>query len=628
MIMLGSIIAQSPIIVEESTLFERIISFFTDTGFTIVGQDVGASVNADETWEVQPGTVFNRDADTYCSSGHGLFNVFVDNYVPRFEMKDFAYFNCGSQNDRCLVELYCMPHDFCSSDSQCESWVGSGSECNTKNAVDPYMPLIDASTGNNINSYTYCTSSCTGSDMNCWRIIGSQCEKRTYGCGYETYPNCPSSYSYTSLGECENDLPSNGNGVCTTNWDCTSWSECISGQQTRTCTDLNNCGTIAGKPSESQVCNGGGNPNFQVDILSVSPNIFSSDQDVDVVVKITNTGEAGTMKVETGLYKDEDITSWGFVISGIVTNCEPNEMNVQTRLITLNSGEETTETFTFITPRVCRPSTTSVNDFDVLSLAFVNCKNTGLAVGVTSSDRFAVMFTPRDDCTGSCTNGIRDGEETDTDCGGSECNKCGIGWKCERTTDCESGACIENYCSPGGEISGNQKGISASEIKKMTAEDLAASACTKSVQCEEGSECQSLQFLIDKGTLTNDEAESLIDKSSIFFGAAGAVGGVGACGALAGLAVGSLVLAPAAPILFPLCAIAGGALGLGINDIWENFGNKELSNAGYCIKEGGGLEIFEWAAWFDITGDGVKNGIDGLIIIIIGGALLLVLIRR
>ena len=43
-------------------------------------------------------------------------------------------------------------------------------------------------------------------------------------------------------------------GACTPNWQCGSWSSCLNGQQTRTCTDSNNCGIITGKPTESQTC--------------------------------------------------------------------------------------------------------------------------------------------------------------------------------------------------------------------------------------------------------------------------------------------------------------------------------------------------------------------------------------
>ncbi len=44
--------------------------------------------------------------------------------------------------------------------------------------------------------------------------------------------------------------------ICTTNWFCTNWSACANGVQTKTCTDLNNCGTTNGKPSTTQSCVG------------------------------------------------------------------------------------------------------------------------------------------------------------------------------------------------------------------------------------------------------------------------------------------------------------------------------------------------------------------------------------
>ncbi|MBU2100734.1 right-handed parallel beta-helix repeat-containing protein [Candidatus Micrarchaeota archaeon] len=44
------------------------------------------------------------------------------------------------------------------------------------------------------------------------------------------------------------------NTGCTENWQCTQWSPCINGNQTRTCTDLSNCGTTNNKPAETQSC--------------------------------------------------------------------------------------------------------------------------------------------------------------------------------------------------------------------------------------------------------------------------------------------------------------------------------------------------------------------------------------
>ncbi len=41
---------------------------------------------------------------------------------------------------------------------------------------------------------------------------------------------------------------------CTPDWNCTEWSDCINGTKTRTCTDLNTCGTDEDKPDESKAC--------------------------------------------------------------------------------------------------------------------------------------------------------------------------------------------------------------------------------------------------------------------------------------------------------------------------------------------------------------------------------------
>lgn len=41
---------------------------------------------------------------------------------------------------------------------------------------------------------------------------------------------------------------------CEEDWECTDWSECTEGTQTRACTDVNECETEEGKPSESQTC--------------------------------------------------------------------------------------------------------------------------------------------------------------------------------------------------------------------------------------------------------------------------------------------------------------------------------------------------------------------------------------
>jgi hypothetical protein len=41
---------------------------------------------------------------------------------------------------------------------------------------------------------------------------------------------------------------------CSASWDCSNWSDCVSGINTRVCVDVNSCNTTLGMPAESQSC--------------------------------------------------------------------------------------------------------------------------------------------------------------------------------------------------------------------------------------------------------------------------------------------------------------------------------------------------------------------------------------
>ena len=48
--------------------------------------------------------------------------------------------------------------------------------------------------------------------------------------------------------------------------------------------------------------------------------------------------------------------------------------------------------------------------------------------------------------TASCDNGVQDSTETDIDCGGSACPPCATGLRCRVGSDCSDGACTESSC--------------------------------------------------------------------------------------------------------------------------------------------------------------------------------------
>ncbi len=62
-----------------------------------------------------------------------------------------------------------------------------------------------------------------------------------------------------------------------------------------------------------------------------------------------------------------------------------------------------------------------------------------LAADAKASAKFAPVPT-------SCTDGVRNGTETDVDCGGS-CGRCGIDAACQANGDCDNGQCAAGLCS-------------------------------------------------------------------------------------------------------------------------------------------------------------------------------------
>lgn len=53
-------------------------------------------------------------------------------------------------------------------------------------------------------------------------------------------------------------------------------------------------------------------------------------------------------------------------------------------------------------------------------------------------------------CVSHCTDGIKDGDESDVDCGGQWCAPCQAGQTCNLGYECASGSCIADICQPPG----------------------------------------------------------------------------------------------------------------------------------------------------------------------------------
>ena len=64
--------------------------------------------------------------------------------------------------------------------------------------------------------------------------------------------------------------------------------------------------------------------------------------------------------------------------------------------------------------------------------------------GDSGGDAPADVITDAPPDASHCTDGIKDVDETDVDCGGAVCPKCATGLGCLMASDCQSGVCKNN----------------------------------------------------------------------------------------------------------------------------------------------------------------------------------------
>ena len=76
-----------------------------------------------------------------------------------------------------------------------------------------------------------------------------------------------------------------------------------------------------------------------------------------------------------------------------------------------------------------------------LLLCLMGCGDTPLPAPADMGRDLVLVFPA------GCSNGARDGNETDIDCGGDACPKCGSGKACLHGTDCDSTICDNNVCA-------------------------------------------------------------------------------------------------------------------------------------------------------------------------------------
>jgi hypothetical protein len=94
--------------------------------------------------------------------------------------------------------------------------------------------------------------------------------------------------------------------TCVVNWTCSSFSLCANGNQTRNCTDVNNCNISNGKPPEIQSCQVICSPSWQCTSFSICSNGIQMRSCVDV----NNCNDETTKPVESQICENICTPNW------------------------------------------------------------------------------------------------------------------------------------------------------------------------------------------------------------------------------------------------------------------------------------------------------------------------------
>ena len=651
--------------VEEQSYWEHIKYKLKQIGlFTAVGQARECSAT--------PGATYNQPAeqgldssvmmaDAGCTSS-ALVNSFTTNWIftGEYTIEEIG-FGIISGTDS-IMEVYCCPYPPCSSDSDCDA---------------PYGDTCDSvynSCYYDLPSHQTEVYECDG-DGN-WDFLG----RAPYG--LQKWCVSPSDEHYIragdNIGGCYSSAPS---GWCVE--PCTPSNSCA----TNTCIGLSCSDGCDGNIPGTKDCSGGnggggdvcgdgicqstetisscsldcGTGGIDDDLSNIievtnidipsgeSSNYGSQDEDFRVTVKNTDT-KARTVSIEAGFYTYDyaDDIAQLFSTYAIVNPVETcvNEPFVKQVDVTLSAGESKRVVIEM-------PPT---NAYITLPLATYNLEDVNLVpfLGVMTHEgdnACCQKLSGLEGCVEGTGGYIDFNYDTSYYIGGTAlfeneriiCNSQVYGkidYKVvgEDTitisrpyTDCidfifytESGE-VNETATIGTDINARQIGLTKSQMKTATTQTLISSACTQSNQCDNESQCDSLQSLVEKGVLTDIQARDMANAIGTEIGTlVGATGGV-----YAGVACSIYLGTATAGVALPICGVVGLAVGLGLDNFFDSLAEKDLEKTGICIKEGGDLDTyFGWASFFDITGDGAKDGTDGLIIVLILGGVAILLIRR
>lgn len=194
-------------------------------------------------------------ASDYCSDSKNLVEYFCEN-----KKTDFIIFNCEGKckNGKCISETETQTE---------QGFLYQLSQM-------PFFKFIFNIGETNLPGTSPLEQFCTGTylalnaDGTCAGAILSDCSTNGIPDNQkcidlipqsvregrnDIYAACLETYWTVPSYRCDISIPP-VTSSCIPSWTCSSWSSCIAGSQTRTCTDSNNCGTTTNKPATSQSC--------------------------------------------------------------------------------------------------------------------------------------------------------------------------------------------------------------------------------------------------------------------------------------------------------------------------------------------------------------------------------------
>lgn len=170
---------------------------------------------------------------------------------------------------------------------------------------------------------------------------------------------------------------------------------------------------------------------------------------------------------------------------------------------------------------------------------------------------------------------------------------------------------------PGEEVKNIVPGIETKELEGMTTSDLISHGCSNTEQCEEGSKCRSLNWLADKGYITDIDATSMANTLKIQSKLTGTLGGAATGATACALLIGAFTAGTALPIAVPMCAVAGGAIGYKITEWASAIASADKSKLGVCVIESDPFaQITAWIKENPLLAAAIGIGIFVLIIIL------------